>query len=124
MTMNFKFLRGKPKVDWGHSGLLDGCDNEPLLIRVLDITRNYLMDNNLLNGDYVLIFPIVRRIWYNKVMDYSDEEIRDNVIEYVEYLGSEELRTLMIKLLADAFMTVDIEAEIVNVVSDYFNWNE
>jgi hypothetical protein len=120
---SFKFFKNNTS-DWRSTGLLDECDNEPLLIKVLDITRNYLRDNNLLNGDYVLIFPIVRRIWYNKSMNYSDEEIENNVIEYVEYLGSEELRSLMIKLLADAFMSVDIEAEIVNVVSDYFNWNE
>lgn len=122
---SFKFLRENFIVDWRQTGLLDECDDEQLMIRVFNITRDYMLDNNLIeNNMIVMIFPIMRRLFHNKRSTYMDEEIAENLSEIMDFLNSDELRMSVNKILADAFMTVDIEAEIVNLITEHFNWNE
>lgn len=123
--MRFKFLRDNYIVDWRQTGLLDECNDEQLMIRVFNITRDYIMDNDLIENEIVvIIFPIIRRLYHNKRLSYTDEQISQNVSEIMEFLNSDDLRRGVRSILADAFMTVDVEAEITQLVTEHFNWNE
>ena len=56
MIKDFKFFKGKKEIErinWQLTGLLDDATNVPLLIGVLDITYNYIQNNNLMDNDRV-----------------------------------------------------------------------
>lgn len=112
-------------MDWEQTGLLTMVDDRDLMIRALNIARHLIIINDLENMNVVnMIFPIIYRIYNNKRLEYSDAELENNVQEYFEYLNSEELRIMVDDLLSHAYTTVDVEAEVVQIVSEYFNWNE
>lgn len=127
MVKTFKFFIGNEKrIDWEVTGLLDGATNVPLLNGVLDITYKYIVDNDLLNNQTILtmLLPIMTRLYRDKVLSYSDYDIRDKINHVVDCMNGTAIRRIMQEIQSNAYSSIDIEAETCAIVTDNCNWEE
>jgi hypothetical protein len=123
MIKDFKFFKSnETKINWQLTGLLDDATNVPLLIGVLDITHKYLVDNNLMDKSIVLI--IMTKLYRDKYNSYSDYDIRGKIDEVITYMNSVAVRRMVQEIQANAFMTVDIEAETNHIIYERCKWDE
>ena len=127
MVKEFKFFRGDQKIiNWGATGLLDGATNVPLLIRALDLTYKYIVDNNLIDNRTfsTLLLPIMTRLYRDKLLHYTDYEIRDKIDHVVAYLNSVAIRRILQELHAGAWTGIDVEAETCSLAAEHCKWEE
>jgi hypothetical protein len=123
MIKEFKFFRpNETRINWQLTGLLDDATNVPLLIDVLDITHKYLVDNNLMDKSIVLI--IMTRLYRDKYNSYSDYGIRGKIDEVMIHMDSVTIRRYIQELAAGAWMSIDVEAEICNIIYEQCKWDE
>jgi hypothetical protein len=121
----FKFLRNNLFADWKITGLLDMCENEELMIRALDNARDYIFECELQDDDTAhFIFPLMAKLFRDKHMEYSDNDIRELVVDVLVYFRGPALERHMDELRTTAWMGIDYEAEMVHYTADKFNWNE
>ena len=113
-------------LDWEVTGLLEGAMNVPLLIRALNNTYKYIIDNNLLNNPTfsTLLLPIITRLYRNKFRFYNDYEIRDKIDHVVAFMNSTTIRRIIQEIQSNAWTGIDIEAETCAIVTDNCNWEE
>ena len=127
-TDKFKFFTGitNSRIDWQLTGLLDDATNVPLLIGVLDITWKYIQDNNLMNNDSVknMLIIIMTKLYRDKYNSYSDYDIRGKIDEVVVHTNSVTITRYIQELEAGAWMSIDIEAEIRNIIYEHCKWEE
>jgi|694.fasta_scaffold00003_26 hypothetical protein len=127
MIKDFKFFRSNiTRVNWQLTGLLDDATNVPLLIGVLDITWNYILDNNLMDNDRVknTLIIVMTKLYRDKYNSYSDYDIRGKIDEVITYMNSVAVRRMVQEIQANAFMTVDIEAETNHIIYERCKWDE
>jgi hypothetical protein len=123
----FKFFRdNETRINWQLTGLLDDATNVPLLIGVLDITWNYILDNNLMDNDRVknTLIIVMTKLYRDKYNSYSDYDIRGKIDEVITYMNSVAVRRMVQEIQANAFMTVDIEAETNHIIYERCKWDE
>jgi hypothetical protein len=128
MIKEFKFFRSNiTRVNWQLTGLLDDATNVPLLIGVLDITWNYILDNNLMDNERVknTLIIVMTKLYRDKYLrSYSDYDIRGKIDEVITYMNSVAVRRMVQEIQANAFMTVDIEAETNHIIYERCKWDE
>ena len=128
MIKEFKFFRSNiTRVNWQLTGLLDDATNVLLLIGVLDITWNYILDNNLMDNDRVknTLIIVMTKLYRDKYLrSYSDYDIRGKIDEVITYMNSVAVRRIVQEIQANAFMTVDIEAETNHIIYERCKWDE
>jgi hypothetical protein len=127
MIKEFKFFRSNiTKINWQLTGLLDDATNVPLLIGVLDITWNYIVDNNLMNNTGVnnMLIIIMTKLYRDKHNSYSDYDIRGKIDEVMIHMNSVEVRRIVQELAAGAWMSIDVEAETQHIIYEYCKWEE
>ena len=127
MIKEFKFFQGKKeRINWQLTGLLDDATNVPLLIGVLDITYNYIQDNNLMDNDRVknILIIVMTKLYRDKYNSYSDYDIRRKIDEVATYMNSVAVRRIVQEIQANAFMTVDIESETYHIIYERCKWEE
>lgn len=127
MIKDFKFFRSNiTRVNWQLTGLLDDATNVPLLIGVLDITYKYIQDNNLMDNDRVknILIIVMTKLYRDKYNSYSDYDIRGKIDEVITYMNSVAVRRMVQEIQANAFMTVDIEAETNHIIYERCKWDE
>jgi hypothetical protein len=127
MIKEFKFFRSnETKINWQLTGLLDDATNVPLLIGVLDITYKYIQDNNLMDNDRVknTLIIVMTKLYRDKYNSYSDYDIRRKIDEIATYMNSVAVRRMVQEIQANAFMTVDIEAETNHIIYERCKWDE
>ena len=124
----FKFFTGitNSRINWQLTGLLDDATNVPLLIGVLDITYKYIQDNNLMENDRVknILIIVMTKLYRDKYNSYSDYDIRGKIDEVITYMNSVAVRRMVQEIQANAFMTVDIEAETNHIIYERCKWDE
>jgi hypothetical protein len=123
----FKLLKGfvKPNYAWAASGLLDDAENPEMLCGVLDVTLEYIHQQNL-TEDLLssLLFPIMTRIYRTKNNTYPDYQIKLKLLRIEMWLRSDELRNIMVDIRNGAFMSIDAEAEMCLLTAERFDWVE
>jgi hypothetical protein len=127
MMQQFKFFRpNETRINWQLTGLLDDATNVPLLIGVLDITYKYIQDNNLMDNDRVknTLIIVMTKLYRDKYNSYSDYDIRRKIDEIATYMNSVAVRRMVQEIQANAFMTVDIEAETNHIIYEHCKWEE
>ena len=127
MIKDFKFFRAnETRINWQLTGLLDDATNVPLLIGVLDITWKYIVDNNLMENDRVknMLIIVMCKLYRDKYNSYSDYDIRGKIDQVATYMNSVAVRRIVQEIQANAFMTVDLEAETYHIIYEYCKWDE
>ena len=127
MINQFKFFRSnETRINWQLTGLLDDATNVSLLIGVLDITWNYILDNNLMNNTGVnnMLIIIMTKLYRDKYNSYSDYDIRGKIDEVMIHMNSMEVRRIVQELAAGAWMSIDVEAETQHIIYEYCKWEE
>ncbi len=127
MIKEFKFFRSNiTKINWQLTGLLDDATNVPLLIGVLDITYKYIQDNNLIDNNRVnnMLIIIMTKLYRDKYNSYSDYDIRGKIDEVMIHMDSVTIRRYIQELAAGAWMSIDVEAEINNIIYEQCKWDE
>jgi hypothetical protein len=127
MIKEFKFLRSnETRINWQLTGLLDDATNVPLLIGVLDITYKYIQDNNLMDNDRVknMLIIIMTKLYRDKYNSYSDYGIRGKIDEVMIHMDSVTIRRYVQELAAGAWTSIDVEAEINNIIYERCKWDE
>jgi hypothetical protein len=127
MIKEFKFFKSNiTRINWQLTGLLDDATNVPLLIGVLDITWNYIVDNNLMNNNGVnnMLIIIMTKLYRDKYNSYSDYDIRGKIDEVMIHMNSVEVRRIVQELAAGAWMSIDVEAETQHIIYEYCKWEE
>ena len=125
MIKDFKFFRdNETKINWQLTGLLDGATNVPLLIGVLDITYKYIQDNNLNDTVKDMLLIIMTKLYRDKYNSYSDYDIRRKIDEVAVHTNSVTIRRYIQELAAGAWMSIDVEAEINNIIYERCKWEE
>ena len=127
MIKDFKFFRAnETRINWQLTGLLDDATNVPLLIGVLDITWKYIQDNNLMENDRVksMLIIVMTKLYRDKYNSYSDYDIRGKIDRVATYLNSVALRRIIREIEANAWMSVDIEAETQQITYERCKWDE
>ena len=127
MIKDFKFFRpNDSRINWQLTGLLDDATNVPLLIGVLDITWNYIVDNNLIDSDRIksMLIIVMTKLYSDKYNSYSDYDIRGKIDEVATYLNSVEVRRTIQELEAGAWMSIDVEAETNHIIYERCKWDE
>jgi hypothetical protein len=125
--MNFKFLTNSIKENWRKTGLLDHCTNEGQMLRILEITRNYMINtqDNIHNPVlFNIILPIMYGLFHNKRETYLNGQITSKLQEILRYLHSDTVAEYINDIHTNAWTTVDIEAEIVHLTIELYDWNE
>ena len=122
----FKFFQKENKINWELSGLLDGAVNPDLLCRVLDMTRDYIESNNLFNEPIIvnMFLSTMTRIFGTKQNTYENIFIQAKIDDVKEDLTSSVLSDMVRDIQANAFTTVDVEAEMCQIVAERNNWVE
>jgi len=124
-TDNFKFFSGKKsKIDWGATGLLIDAINEELLIDVLNKTHNHIMNNNLFEPRISMLIIIMTKLFKNKLTDYSPNFIQYKIDEVMLMLISPEISGYISDLQHNAWTSVDVEAEMTQIIYERCNWEE
>ena len=126
MIKDFKFFRdNETRINWQLTGLLDDATNVPLLIGVLDITYKYIQDNNLMDNDRVknMLIIIMTKLYRDKYNSYSDYDIRGKIDEVMIHMDSVTIRFIQ-ELVAGAWMSIDVEAEINHIIYEKCKWEE
>lgn len=127
MIKDFKFFRSNDRrINWQLTGLLDDATNVPLMIGVLDITYKYIEDNNLMDNDRIksMLIIVMYKLYRDKYNSYSDYDIRGKIDEIATYMNSVEVRRIVQEIQANAFMTVDLEAETREIIYEHCKWEE
>ena len=127
MIKEFKFFRdNETRINWQLTGLLDDATNVPLLIGVLDITYKYIQDNNLMDYDGVknMLIIIMTKLYRDKYNSYSDYDIRGKIDEVMIHMDSVTIRRYIQELAAGAWTSIDVEAEINNIIYQQCKWEE
>ena len=128
MIKDFKFFRAnETRINWQLTGLLDDATNVLLLNGVLDITWNYILDNNLVDNERVknTLIIVMTKLYRDKYLrSYSDYDIRGKIDEVITYMNSVAVRRMVQEIQANAFMTVDIEAETNHIIYERCKWEE
>jgi hypothetical protein len=127
MIKDFKFFRpSETRINWQLTGLLDDATNVPLLIDVLDITWKYIVDNNLIENDSVknMLIIVMTKLYRDKYNSYRDYDIRGKMYQVATYFNSVAVRRTVQEIQANAFMTVDIEAETNHIIYERCKWDE
>ena len=124
----FKFLSKniKNRELWEVTGLLDDAPNPALLCRVLDMTRDYIESNNLFNDPVVvnMLLATMTRLFRDKHNTYEQIFIWMKIDDVKDELISREISDYVTDLQANAYMTVDVEAEMCQIVAERNNWEE
>ena len=122
----FKFLSKNEKTNWGLSGLLEAAPNPVLLCRVLDMTRDYIESNNLFNESVIvnMLLATMTRLFRDKHNTYEQIFIWMKIDDVKDELISREISDYVRDLQANAFTTVDVEAEMCQIVAERNNWVE
>ena len=126
MIKEFKFFRdNETRINWQLTGLLDDATNVPLLIGVLDITYKYIQDNNLIDNNRVnnMLIIIMTKLYRDKYNSYSDYDIRGKIDEVMIHMDSVTIRFIQ-ELVAGAWMSIDVEAEINHIIYEQCKWEE
>jgi len=126
MIKEFKFFRAnETRINWQLTGLLDDATNVPLLIGVLDITYKYIQDNNLIDNNRVnnMLIIIMTKLYRDKYNSYSDYDIRGKIDEVMIHMDSVTIRFIQ-ELVAGAWMSIDVEAEINHIIYEQCKWDE
>jgi hypothetical protein len=127
MIKDFKFFRdNETRINWQLTGLLDDATNVPLLIGVLDITWKYIVDNNLMDNDRVknILIIVMTKLFRDKYNSYSDYDIRRKIDEVAVHTNTVTIRRYIQELEAGAWMSIDVEAEINNIIYEHCKWDE
>lgn len=127
MIKEFKFLTSnETKINWQLTGLLDGATNVPLLIGVLDITYKYIEDYNLMNNDTVkhMLIIIMNKLYRDKYNSYSDYDIRGKIDEVMFHINGDSTRRYIQEIRENAWTTIDVEAELNNIIYEQCKWEE
>ena len=127
MIKDFKFFRAnETRINWQLTGLLDDATNVPLLIGVLDITYKYIQDNNLMNNDRIknMLIIVMVKLYRDKYNSYSDYDIRGKIDQVATYFNSVAVRRIIREIEANAWMSVDIEAETQQITYERCKWDE
>jgi hypothetical protein len=126
MIKEFKFFRpNETRINWQLTGLLDDATNVPLLIGVLDITYKYIVDYNLNDTVKHMLLIIMTKLYRDKYLrSYSDYDIRVKIDEVELTMNSPSTRRMVQEIQANAFMTVDIEAETNHIIYEQCKWEE
>ena len=122
---NFKFFNNKKSnIDWGQTGLLVDAINEELLIDVLNKTHNHIMNNNLFEPRISMLIIIMTKLFKNKLTDYSPNFIQYKIDEVMLMLISPEISGYISDLQHNAWTSVDVEAEMTQIIYERCNWEE
>jgi hypothetical protein len=127
MIKDFKFFRpSETRINWQLTGLLDGATNVPLLTGVLDITYKYIEDYELMFNDTVkhMLLIIMTRLYRDKYNSYSDYDIRVKIDEIMVTMNTPSTRTIVQEIRENAWTSIDVEAEINNIIYEQCKWNE
>jgi hypothetical protein len=127
MIKEFKFFKSNiTRVNWQLTGLLDDATNVPLLIGVLDITWNYILDNNLMDYDRVknMLIIIMTKLYRDKYNSYSDYDINGMIDLVMHTMNTPSTRRMVQEIRFNSFMTVDIEAETNHIIYEQCKWDE
>ena len=127
MIKQFKFFTSnETRINWQLTGLLDGAANVPLLIGVLDITYKYIVDNDLMNNDMVknILIIVMARLYRDKYNSYSDYDIRRKIDEVAIHTNSVTIRRYIQEIQANLWTSIDVEAEINNIIYEHCKWEE
>jgi hypothetical protein len=127
MISDFKFFRpSETRINWQLTGLLDGATNVPLLTGVLDITYKYIEDYELMFNDTVkhMLLIIMTRLYRDKYNSYSDYDIRVKIDEIMVTMNTPSTRTIVQEIRENAWTSIDVEAEINNIIYEQCKWNE
>ena len=127
MVKDFKFFRSnETRINWQLTGLLDGATNVPLLTGVLDITYKYIEDYELMFNDTVkhMLLIIMTRLYRDKYNSYSDYDIRVKIDEIMVTMNTPSTRTIVQEIRENAWTSIDVEAEINNIIYEQCKWNE
>jgi len=127
MIKDFKFFRAnETRINWQLTGLLNDATNVPLLIGVLDITYNYIQDNNLMDNDRVknMLIIIMTKLFRDKYNSYSDYDIRCKINEVMDTMNTPSTRRIVREIQENSWMTIDVEAEINHIIYERCKWDE
>ncbi len=127
MVNQFKFFRSnETRMNWQLTGLLDDATNVPLLIGVLDITYKYIEDYELMFNDTVkhMLLIIMTRLYRDKYNSYSDYDIRFKIDEIMVTMNTPSTRTIVQEIRENAWTSIDVEAEINNIIYEQCKWEE
>lgn len=123
----FKFLsKNENTTNWEITGLLEGSTNPVLLCCVLDMTRDYMVSNNLFSNPAIvnMLLPTMTRIFRDKLNTYENDFIQIKIDDVYREFTSPELSDIIRDIQANAFTTVDVEAEMCQIVAERNNWIE
>jgi hypothetical protein len=107
----FKFLKEEMTIIEEFFAELISDDNLPAeheLYRVLNVSIDYQRELNDFNP---VISPIIFRIYRNETQSYSEAHIKSITNRVIELWDSEQINLAMRQIMSAAWMTVDIEAE-------------
>jgi hypothetical protein len=79
------------------------------------------MDNDRVKNTLIIVMTKLYRDKYNS---YSDYDIRGKIDEVITYMNSVAVRRMVQEIQANAFMTVDIEAETNHIIYERCKWDE
>ena len=111
-------------LSWHSTGLMEGVIREGLVIFALDTAYRYILDNNLLPNDRLcnMLFILIRRLYGNKHNYYDFNHIQNKIEQIANIIQSPATRNLVDDFVTST--TIDIEAEIAQIVYNRLNWDE
>ena len=117
----FKFFNKViTKIDWQQTGLLEDAVNFVLLGQVLDLTYDYINDDNVTIDDdrASMLIIIMTRLFRDKTMvrSYMNDFVVDKLIEVVTFMNSPRINSYIIDIQQNAWTGIDVEAEITQLV--------
>lgn len=71
-----------------------------------------------------MMFPIMYKLFHDKYGDYCDDYIQWRINHVIEYIRSPELNVYVIGIQTNAWTTVDVEAELINIIYEKQKWDE
>ena len=111
----FKFFSDNKIVPsdsmWEELGALDGATNRYQLNRVLNITSDYMIDNEI---DCVYLIPIMIRLFGDKNHEYGVNLITTYISDIIDDVED----------LKNGFNSNDWETEMCAVIADRYYWYE
>ena len=127
----FKFLTEELFIhslfgkDLGYVANLRQLNNVMIITKHIMQLRNYQEPADQYELDILLIiFPLMFRLFRDKNYPYGYQYVVDKIRAIETCIESDEIKRFVSNTLAEAFTTVDVEAEMVQYIYNKLNWVE
>ena len=124
---NFKFLKPQLLIHQMFGEDLGYVANLEQLDRVMEITVHIIRFNILPTHEFdkaTLMIPLMFRLYRDKEQIYTYKHIANKVREIDMHMEHAETKRAIADIVTEAFMTVDVEAELVQYLYNKLNWYE